>query len=155
VVGVESGMDIGVGKVLIRLPRKSCWGSGWLKTYLRRLTVIMIKRVEYGREEAYRYPRLLWPFMSRFQINHANYYIPQSSESSHPSLISTSSNMGKILRPPRRPISLWRQKKYGPEALIDEIPARGKIQDYWRAESQGVSNDSEDFETHFEPWRIL
>jgi hypothetical protein len=36
-------MDIGVGRVLSRLPRKSCWGSGWLKTYLWRLTVIMIE----------------------------------------------------------------------------------------------------------------
>ena len=42
---VESGMDIGVGRVLSRLPRKSCWGSAWLKTYLRRLTVIMIEEL--------------------------------------------------------------------------------------------------------------
>lgn len=40
---VVSGMDISVGRVLSRLPRKSCWDSGWLKTYLRRLTVIMIE----------------------------------------------------------------------------------------------------------------
>lgn len=39
------GMDIGVGKVLIRLPKKSCWVPGWLKTYLRRLTVIMIEEL--------------------------------------------------------------------------------------------------------------
>jgi len=42
---IKSGMDIGVGRVLSRLPRKSCWGSGWLKTYLRRLTVIMIEEL--------------------------------------------------------------------------------------------------------------